>query len=101
MSCQLVASEWDPEGCPDFSEFPAHQNMNVRKLNTENLWSKDWTDEDDQQDFTKELQQEKKKMVISDSIPMECITFETTINLAPNKDTEESLKFFCTISVLE
>ena len=92
MTNQLVANEWDPEGCPDFSEFPAQQNMNVRKLNIENLWHKDWTDEDDQQDFTKQLQQEKKKLVHS-----ERITFETTIDLAPNKDIQKSLKFVLTV----
>ena len=59
MSNSRDPNEWDPEGSPDFSEFPPHYNT---EQNFKNLWPTDWSDEDCRQDFRIELQQEKKNM---------------------------------------
>ena len=83
MSNSRDPNEWDPEGSPDFSEFPPHYNT---EQNFKNLWPTDWSDGDCRQDFRIELQQEKKNMVSSGKIPVERITAEIVLNLAPIQD---------------
>lgn len=100
MSNRQDGKEWDPEGCPDFTEFPPHIHASIKEPNLDHLWDIDWMDEDDCEDFTTELQQEKKEIVFSARIPVESFTFETIINFDPNgEEKQELVKFVHSIQL--